>query len=486
MKLNKLIDHAPKIDVESIMCDSRQVSEKAIFFCIKGIMHDGHRFVKDAIKNGAICVVHSEDFKDYDESVTYIKVSDTVEALNMIAAKFYDNPSQKLTMYGITGTNGKSSVAMMIKDMIDHYNSCGYIGTIAIEYDDIKLPPLLTTPEVVDIQRILADMVKHKVDSCALELSSIGLEQRRVDEVKIDVAVFTNLTHDHFDYHGTMENYFLAKKIMFDRLKPEQIAIYNIDDEYGPQIVKDTKARCYSYGIEYKADYLAKDIELLSDKTVFTLVCFGNEYRVETPFLAKFNIYNILAAIAALHQSHYDMNEIIDVVGSIRQIEGRIERVLEGQPFNIFVDFAHTPDGLEKIFQFAAEITPVKNRIIGVFGSAGKRDTKKRPIFGQLADRYCDMIILTADDPRDENPLDIASEIAEGIDNTNYIIIESRYDAIRQAIEMANKNDTILLLGKGDEEFMYGEFGREAWIGDQNAAKEILHKFYFFDDLEEE
>ncbi|MBP3400013.1 MAG: UDP-N-acetylmuramoyl-L-alanyl-D-glutamate--2,6-diaminopimelate ligase, partial [Erysipelotrichaceae bacterium] len=210
MKLNHLIDGAPEIEIEQLTTDSRKKCRNGLFFCIKGLMHDGHRFATMAIHNGAIAIVHSDDLAQYNPNVTYIKVKNTLKALNMIASRFYGNPSEKLTMYGITGTNGKSSIAKMIKDMVSCSTPCGYIGTIAIEYADVKLPPLLTTPDVIDIQRILHDMDRAGMKACALEVSSIGLEQHRVDAVEFDVAIFTNFTHDHLDYHGTMDNYFEA------------------------------------------------------------------------------------------------------------------------------------------------------------------------------------------------------------------------------------------------------------------------------------
>lgn len=484
MKLSLMFKNTPDIEVENIMEDSRQRKKNSIFFCCKGLMNDGHRFINQAIKNGAIVIVHSDELLEYHDGITYVRVEDTTASLNKISSIFYGDPSSSLRMFGITGTNGKSSVASLIKDISSKMFSCGYIGTISIEYGDVKLPPLLTTPTVVDLQSTLHDMKNAGIEACALEVSSIGLEQGRVDAVDFDVAIFTNFTHDHLDYHGTMMNYFLAKKSLFDHLDSDKIAITNIDDPQGEAIVKDCGARIYTYGIEKEADYRAKDIQLLADKTIFTLCCFSDEYRIETNLVATFNIYNLLAAIAALHQSGMEIADMLDRLNNIAQIEGRMERLEEGQPFNIVVDFAHTPDGLQKIFEFASKITPVDRRIISVFGSAGKRDTKKRPIFGELADKYCDMIILTEDDPRGENPIEIAEDIASGIKKTNYIIIESRYDAIRQAIEMANIQDTILILGKGDECFMYGEYGREPWMGDHNAAKEVLHKYYFENEEE--
>lgn len=478
MKLSALFDNAPEIEIENLMVDSREPLPQSIFFCVKGMLHDGHRYVSSAIKNGAVCIVHSEDIKRNNSNVVYIKVRDVITALNQVATCFYHYPSKKLKVFGVTGTNGKSSIACMIKSLYPH-QLCGYIGTISIEYGKVKLPPLLTTPDIIPLQKTLSDMVQAKMEACALEISSIGLEQRRTDGVDVDVAVFTNLTHDHLDYHGTMENYFAAKKRLFDQLKPEGVAIYNADDPYGALVVANTKARRISYSVMADADYRAYDIQLTAEKTIFSLSTKGGEYRIETNLVAMFNIYNLLAVIAAMVETGTSMESIMEKLNSIPQIEGRMEKINEGQPFNIVVDFAHTPDGLEKIFQFASSITPKEKRIIAVFGSAGKRDTKKRPIFGSLAAKYCDLIILTEDDPRDESPVAIAEEIASGIKKTNHIIIESRYDAIRQAIEVANVKDTVLILGKGDETFIYREFGREPWISDPMAVREILHKYYF-------
>lgn len=486
MKLSALFDNAPDIEIENLMVDSRDVLPNAIFFCIKGMIHDGHRYVNAAIKNGAVCIVHSEDIKRNNTNVIYIKVRDVTAALNQVAACFYGYPSKKMVVYGVTGTNGKSSIACMIRNLLNPIYACGYIGTISIEYGDTKLPPLLTTPDIVPLQKTLHDMAEAQMKACALEISSIGLEQHRTDSVDVDIAIFTNLTHDHLDYHGTMENYFEAKKRLFDQLKPEGTAITNKDDPHGMAVMADCPAHVVTYGVLEKADYEAKDIQLNADKTAFTLVYEGQEYPVQTNLVAMFNLYNLLAVIAALHEGGLPLEQILDQLNTIPQIEGRMERIEEGQPFNIIVDFAHTPDGLEQIFKFASAITPKEKRIISVFGSAGKRDTKKRPVFGQLADKYCDLIILTEDDPRDEDPIQIAEEIASGIEKTNRIIIESRYDAIRQAIEVANVGDTILILGKGDETFIYREFGREPWMSDPAAARDALHKYYFETEEEEE
>ncbi|NLC96920.1 MAG: UDP-N-acetylmuramoyl-L-alanyl-D-glutamate--2,6-diaminopimelate ligase [Erysipelotrichaceae bacterium] len=474
VKLSYLFQNAPDIEIKSLMSDSRKKRPDSIFFCVKGMMFDGHRFIDQAIENGAKVIVHSEQIENINPKITYIKVKNVIQAFNSVADAFYDSPSSQLRMFGVTGTNGKSSIASLIRDLLNDYEPCGYIGTIAIEYGNVKLAPLLTTPEVDDLHGILRDMVNADIKACALEVSSIGIEQERVNSIDFDVAIFTNLTHDHLDYHGTMENYFQSKKTFFDRMKINGLIITNVDDPYGIKIVEDAKCKVYTYGIDNEADYQATNLQVMKDRTNFILKCFDKEYKVSTNLVATFNIYNLLAAIAALNTQGIEIEELLPKLVNIKQIDGRMERIDLGQKYNVIVDFAHTPDGISKVCEYAFKITPKGKRIIAVFGSAGKRDTKKRKIFGKIADKYCDMIILTEDDPRDESVHDIANEIASGIENTNYVIIEDRYYAIQQAIELALDNDTILILGKGDEDFMYREFGSEYYQGDDKIAKEII------------
>lgn len=478
MNLQELFDQVPSIEIKSLMADSRKKRPNSIFFCMKGMMFDGHRFVKQAIENGAVAIVHSESLEQTDPSVTYIRVKDVNEVFNQVADAFYGHPSHQMNIFGITGTNGKSSTACIIKDIMDHFSPTGYIGTIAIEYGSVKLPPLLTTPDIDDLHGILRDMKDAGIKNCALEASSIGIEQGRVDSIDFDVAIYTNLTHDHLDYHGTMENYFLAKKRLFDRLKEDAYAVVNVDDPYGLKIAENCSCRVVTYGIDNEADYRAVNYRLYSDRTIFTLQCNHMEYELETNLVAKFNIYNLLGAIAALNLKGLSITQIISCLKEIRQIEGRMERIDCGQPFNVVVDFAHTPDGIEKLCQYASAITGKDHRIIAITGSAGKRDTAKRVVFGELLDRYTDMIILTEDDPRNEKVSDICHEIAGGIVNTNYIIVDDRYSAIRQAVEMASAGDTIIIMGKGDEKFMYREYGREPYEGDDEISREVIKQYY--------
>lgn len=482
MKLNELFEGLPEIEIKNLFSDSRKKREDAIFFCVQGMMFDGHKFVDQAIDNGAIVIVHSEEIENKRDNIIYIKVKDVLAVFNKVADKFYGRPSHNMRIFGVTGTNGKSSTAAIIKDLYNEFYDCGYIGTIDIEYGSVKLPALLTTPDIDDIHGIFKEMVEAGMKACAIEASSMGIEQRRIDSVDFDVAIFTNLTHDHLDYHGTMQNYFLAKKKFFDDLKESAVAVTNADDEYGLQIVKDTKAKVVTYGIDNQADYRVTNYQLLKNKTKFTLEFGSHKYDLETNLVARFNIYNLVGALAALVESGLTIEQIEPFLLDIKQISGRMQRIDDGQPFNVLVDYAHTPDGIEKLGQFASAITPKEKRIIAVLGSAGKRDKTKRPIMGSVLDKYCDMIILTDEDSRDEDPYKIAEDIASGIEKTNYIIIVDRYDAIRQAIDMAEPNDLVMVLGKGDERYMDEEFGKEDWIGDINACHEILKKYYFTEE----
>lgn len=484
MKLSNIFEKAPNIEIGELTTDSRVKTKNGMFFCLDGLSTNGHRFIPQAIKNGAICIVHSETLEKYEEGIAYIKVKNVNQTLSKVVNIFYKSPSKSMKMYGVTGTNGKSTVTNIICDIYNRFSSCGYIGTIAIRYNNIDLPPDLTTPNPIYLNDTLRKMADAKVKAVALEVSSHGLDLGRVDGIDFDVAVFTNFTYDHLDFHGTMENYFDAKKKLFTNMKKDGISILNVDDSYYEKLRSACHTKVVTYGIENEADYRADNIHLYTNHSTFTLIYKENRYEVDTNLVAMYNIYNLLAAIASLVETGFTIEEILPHLGNIHQIDGRMESIDEGQPFHIIVDFAHTPDGMEKVYQYAQNITPEGNDIITVFGSAGKRDSAKRKVFGEIADKYCDFIILTEDDPRDEDPKAIADQIKEGITSTNTIYIDNRYDAIRMAIESANVHDTIMILGKGDEEFMYREDGRSPWLGDNNAVKEIIHKYYLGEDEE--
>ncbi len=475
MLLNELFKNAPNIEIKDITVDSRKTMTDGIFFCIKGFKTDGHKYVKEAINNGAKVIVYQDDI-DTSLKAIYIKVDDVVKVLNQVAKKFFADPSNELEMFGVTGTNGKTTIAMLLKQVLDGFEPCGYIGTLGVEYLDKRVEANLTTPPIIDLNRYLKAMVDSNVRASAVEVSSIGIEQKRIDSIHFDVAIFTNFTHDHLDYHGTMENYFNSKKRFFDRLPFGTIAITNADDPVGLKIVEDTKAHVVTYGIKNEADYRASDIKMEENGTSFVLEHEGRNYLINTNLVAMFNVYNLLALIAALSERGYDLDTYINRLRSLKAVPGRMHKIEEGQNFNVIVDFAHTPDGLRKVFEYAQKITPSSKNIISVFGSAGGRDRSKRKIFGELADNYCDKIILTEDDPRDENPVDIAKEIAKGIKIHEYVIVETREEAIACAISMMNSGDTLLVLGKGDEDFIYRSFGKEPYLGDDKVAAKYIKK----------
>lgn len=487
MLLSKIFLNAPSINIQELVIDSRKNTINSMFFCLEGLNFDGHFFVKDAIEHGAICIVHEKDLEMKYDDVVYIKVENVASTLAKVANVFNQFPSEKMKVIGITGTNGKTTSACILQDIINQVDSCGYIGTLSINYKDEYFPPSLTTPDPITLQHHLGNMVKKKVHYCAMEVSSHGLELKRVDGIDFDIALFTNLTHDHLDFHGTIENYFEAKAKLFSNLKPSGVAVLNADDSYYDLLRSKSKGRIVTYGMGKNADYYAKNVQLTSSGSTFTLVFENVEYKVSTNLVAMYNIYNLLGVIATLHNSGFKLEDIINRVRNLNQIEGRMERIDVGQDFNVIVDFAHTPDGLEKIFQYVREITPAENKIIAVFGSAGRRDKHKRKVFGEIADKYCTKIVLTEDDPRDEDPKDIAMEIKEGIKMSSNIFIEDRYAAIRLAIESANPKDSVVILGKGNEVFMYREEGKSPYKGDHMIAKEVIQKYYLHEeDLKDE
>jgi UDP-N-acetylmuramoyl-L-alanyl-D-glutamate--2,6-diaminopimelate ligase len=331
MKLTELFDKAPDIEIKGLMADSRKKRPDSIFFCEKGMMFDGHAFVDQAISNGAKVIVYSEPLTNMRPDITYIRVKDVTAAFNQTANAFYGYPSRKVLMFGVTGTNGKTSIACIIRDLLNHFQPTGYIGSASIAYGSVKLPSLLETPRIDDLHGILKDMVDAGMKSCVLEASSIGIEQGRVDSIDFDVAVFTNLIKDHMDYHGTMVNYFNAKKKLFDNLKEDAIAVTNADDPYGMKIVKDCPCRVITYGIEHDADYQVTSYQLLKDRTRMTLKVENMEYQIETNLIAKFNIYNLLAAIAALNIKGINIEDMIPYFKTLSPLEGRMQRIQDGQ-----------------------------------------------------------------------------------------------------------------------------------------------------------
>lgn len=475
MILSKIFAGQPDVEIKGLCLDSRKAKDGDMFFCLKGLEADGHRFAGKAVEGGAVAVVHSDELEQA-EGVCYIKVDNVNDELNRVCDLFNGRPSHHMTVFGVTGTNGKSTTTSIISDVYEKGgHPCGYMGTIAVRYGNVSRVPSLTTPDAVEIHDNLRLMVEYGMEAVAMEVSSHGLSMGRVDSVDFDVAMFTNMTYDHLDYHKTMEAYFEAKQTLFKNMKPDGVAVLNVDDVSFDELVKITPCKVVTYGVEKDCDYRAEDVKLAPLGTEFTLVHGGARYEVKTNLVALYNIYNLLGAIACMHQAGMEISDMLPHLEHIAQVDGRMEIINEGQDFALIVDYAHTPDGFDKVFEYGEEIAGDHN-IYAVFGSAGKRDKPKRKVLGAIAGRYCETVILTEEDPRDEAASDIADMIAAGVSESGgkSVFVEDRYEAIKAAIEMAKPGDCVLILGKGAEQYLDRGHGKDHWMGDVDAAKKIV------------
>ena len=479
MLVSKIFPQIEKnIDITGLSIDSREKNQGGIFFCIEGMTQDGHKYAAQAAENGAKVIVHSKELDKYFEKVEYVKVEDTVAELNRVTNIFYGFPSKDLTVYAVTGTNGKTTTSYIMESLLSHFEKAAYNGTIGTKINGkLQYEQHMTTPDNIKLTEMLAKVRDAGCTSIAMEISSHALAQGRADNVAVDVAIFTNLTHEHLDYHKTMGGYMEAKLRLFEHLEPSSTAIINIDDKYADNFVKASKCQVITYGEGENADYRITDVKLSPNATDFTLALKnGEKIKVHTNLVSKINTFNLTAAIIALRSQGYDINEILKYTDKISLNIGRFQSI-ENPYCHVLVDFAHTPDGFEKIFQFAQEITGEDDKIWSIFGSAGRRDVTKRPIFGELADKYCDKIILCEDDYRDEDPYEIALDILEGIEHKDKVeIIIDRYEAIKYAIDHANKDDIVLILSKGLERFLPSENGDKFWMGDDAAVIDICEK----------
>ena len=479
MKLNKVFNIDSDIDIRSIMFDSRKNCPDSIFFAMKGKINDGHRFIEKAIENGAVCIVYSDEIKTKHDGVVYIRRSDVTDAYVSFCNAYYDYPMDKMNLIGITGTNGKTTIAWILRSIISHFEKCGYIGTMGYYYGEEIMDSSmnLTTPKSDELFRIGKEMVDYGCKALILEASSEGLVTRRLEQLHFSTAVFNNLTGDHFDVHGDMESYFAAKMLLFNMLKKDGKAIINIDDEYGLKvydILHDENK--ITYGIENDADYKAENIVLYADSSEFDLVYQGKRYPIRTNMPARFNIYNLLAVIAVLNENGYPIEKILPYIENVELTPGRCQLIDAGQDFNVVVDFAFTPNSFDKVFSFAESITEKGRKIIAVFGASGDRDHKRRPGTAVIADERADEVILTYDDPSSEDMMEILIEMRSYFKRLDPQIILDREEAIEKAVMMAEKGDTILLLGKGSDRFILDKQGRVPYISDEVAAKNAIDK----------
>ncbi|WP_047384609.1 UDP-N-acetylmuramoyl-L-alanyl-D-glutamate--2,6-diaminopimelate ligase [Cetobacterium sp. ZWU0022] len=411
--------------------DSRKIKSGDIFVALKGALVDGHRYIDKALENGAAAVIVSESV-DLKGDVSYFLVEDLRNKLGVIASNFYESPEKKLKIIGVTGTNGKTTTTYLIEQILGE-EFVARIGTVEYKIGDEIIEAPNTTPESLDIIKMSKKAVDKGLRYLVMEVSSHGLTSGRVDMLKFDVAVFTNLTPEHLDYHKDMDDYFEAKKILFDKLKDKGNGVINIDDSYGRKIYNEFGG--ISYSLNGEAD--------LDNKTI---------KEMKPTLLGKFNMYNVLAAIGVGKLLGIDSNLIKERVGNIKGAPGRFEAVSVGQDFRVVVDYAHTGDALENILQGVVDLGE-EGKIITVFGCGGDRDKTKRPVMAEVAERYSQLVIVTSDNPRTEKPEDIIEDIIKGFKNKNYIIEIDRKEAIKKAVLKAEKDDIILIAGKGHETY---------------------------------
>lgn len=470
----KVINGTINSEVNAVAYDSRKVKQGDLFVCVKGYEVDGHKYAKSAIEKGATTIVCEDDIECDVENVNIIKVEDSRKALAQISCNLFDNPSKKMKIIGVTGTNGKTTTAFMIKTILEaEGKKVGLIGTIANYIGKEKIETERTTPESYELQELFNEMVNKGCEYCVMEVSSHSLDLDRVYGVDFEAGIFTNLTRDHLDFHKTFENYYKAKYKLFQR---SCISIINADDNYGKRIIDDLKAEgnesFVTYSIKEQSDFRAYDEKCESQRIAYNLNLNGQEEEIIVGLPGEFNIYNSLGAIAATYKLGISIESIKKGIEEV-VVDGRCEMVGRkyNLPYTIIIDYAHTPDGLDNILKTARGFT--KNRLISVFGCGGDRDKVKRPQMGKIGSDLCDIAIITSDNPRTENPASIIEDVVAGIDKDNYEVIENRKDAIKRAIEIAKDGDVIVIAGKGHETYQILNTGK-IHFDEREVVDEIL------------
>ena len=464
MQLKNLIQNLPDAvvggpvdrEITGLAYDSRKVRPGTLFAALRGEKVDGRAFIEPAIAAGAVAVLG--EALEADSRVTAVSTPHPRAALADMAAAFYQNPAQKLKMLGVTGTNGKTTTTFLIKHILEkEMLRCGLLGTVRYEIGDRILPASRTTPESLDVHELLSQMRNAGCKAAAMEVSSHALAQDRVRCIEWDCAVFTNLTQDHLDYHGTMEKYFEAKSLLFTglgRQKKKATAVINADDRYGARLAGMCEAPVITYGLGARANFRASEIKTDFSGTTYQLDAKGKSFLVRLPLIGRFNVYNSLAAIAAACSVGLEVRNAVVALANAPHVPGRLEAAPVKRQFRVFIDYAHTDDALINVMKTLRELSP--NRLIVVFGCGGNRDKAKRPKMGAAVDELADWGIITSDNPRKEDPEAIIEDIKKGFRGNQYEVIADRREAIFKAIGMAQPRDIVLLAGKGHE--AYQEF----------------------------
>ncbi len=461
------------IEIKGVNIDSRRIADGHLFVAMKGTQVDGHAFIAKAISQGAAAILCEDMPEETSDSVTYVQVKSTEDAVGEVATQFYGDPSRKLKLVGVTGTNGKTTIATLLYNMFRKLGyKCGLLSTVCNYIEDERIPTTHTTPDPIELNQLLSRMVAAGCQYAFMECSSHAIAQKRIGGLKFAGGIFTNLTRDHLDYHKTFENYRNAKKAFFDGLPKGSFAITNADDKNGMVMVQNTKATVKTYSTQRMADFRAKILECH----------FGGMYleidgrEVGVQFIGKFNVSNLLAVYGAALMLGEKAEDVLVAMSTLHSVSGRLDPVHSPEGYTAIVDYAHTPDALENVLKAIHEVLNGKGQVITVCGAGGNRDKGKRPLMAQEAVKQSDKVIITSDNPRFEDPQAIINDMLAGLDAKQMkkvISIADRREAIRTACMMAKKGDVILVAGKGHEN--YQEIcGVKHHFDDKEVLKEIF------------
>ena len=442
-----------EVEITGVNIDSRRIEAGHLFVAIPGTQTDGHKFIPKAIELGAAAILCEKMPEEPVDGVTYVMVESTESVVGDVATQFYGDPSRKLKLVGVTGTNGKTTIATLLYNMFRKFgHKCGLLSTVCNYIEGEAIPADHTTPDPIELNHLLAQMVEAGCEYAFMECSSNAIAQKRIGGLKFAGGLFTNLTRDHLDYHKTVENYRDAKKAFFDGLDKDAFAITNADDKNGLYMVQNTKAQVKTYSIRSMADFKAKIIECHFEGMYLDI----NGKEVGVQFIGKFNVSNLLAVYGAAIMLGKKPEDILVILSTLKSVSGRLEPIHSPEGYTAIVDYAHTPDALENVLNTINEVLNGKGKVITVCGAGGNRDKGKRPIMAQTAVKLSDKVIITSDNPRFEEPQDIINDMLAGLDNKQMkkvVSIVDRKEAIRTACMMAEKGDVILIAGKGHEDY---------------------------------
>jgi UDP-N-acetylmuramoyl-L-alanyl-D-glutamate--2,6-diaminopimelate ligase len=457
----------PDVEISRLAYDNRAVVPGTLFFCVPGFTRDGHEFAPDAVRSGAVALVVE---RPVGLGVPEIRVPDVRAAMAPAAARFYDDPTAELQVAGVTGTNGKTTTAFLVRALLEaDGRQTGLLGTVTSVIGGVEHPVERTTPEAIDLQRTFREMLELDDVACAMEVSSHALELRRAEAIHFAVAIFTNLTQDHLDFHPTMEDYFLAKRRLFVDARPAR-AVINVDDAYGARLA-DELPDAVTFALERDAAYRAEAVNTGLHGSRFTVTGPSGAVELASPLRGRFNVYNVLGAFAAVSELGVPAEIAAAAISSAGLVPGRFQAVDEGQEFAVLVDYAHTPDSLQNVLEAARELST--GRLHVVFGCGGDRDRGKRPVMGRIARKLADRVIVTSDNPRSEDPEAIIEQILEGAGAEVEHLVDRR-EAIEQALAGAGAGDVVVIAGKGHEQGQEFEGGRKIPFDDATVARQAL------------